>query len=83
MKNVSLCNDQCEACQLTGQMASQPADRISICGKSFKAAVFLDIINVINVKLFMMVVLTDLYPDMPLSVTLMYFRDTSVSDSFH
>ena len=49
MKNVSLCNnDQWYASQL------------SVCGKNFYIAIFLDTINMINVKLCMMVVLIEL-----------------------
>ena len=38
--------------------------------QNFKVAVFSDTIKMINVKLCMMVVLTELYPFKPLSVTL-------------
>ena len=54
MKNVSLCNDQCW----------------SVCGKTFKVAVFSDTINMINVKFCMMVLLIELYPFTSLSVIL-------------
>ena len=46
MKNVSVCNDQCWA----GWVIVQ-------CGKNFNVAIFLDTINVVNVKLCMMVLL--------------------------
>ena len=42
--------------------ASQPASQSVICGKSFNIVIFSDIINIINVKLCMMVVLIELCP---------------------
>ena len=52
----------------------KPADRVSISGKSFNIAIFLDTVNMINVKLGMVVVLTELYPFIPLSVTLIVYQ---------
>ena len=64
-KNVSLCNDQCWA---------GPAGLVSICGKKvFNILIFLDTIDVIKVKLCIMVVLIELYPFMPLSMSLIVF----------
>ena len=51
----------------------RPVSLESVCGKNFNAAIFSDTINMINVKLFMMVVPTELYPFVPLSVTLIIF----------
>ena len=53
MKNVNLCNDQCWAGWLVGQV-------IIGHGKNFNVAIFLDTINVINVKPCMMVLVIDL-----------------------
>ena len=72
MKNVSLCNnDQWYASQL------------SVCGKNFYIAIFLDTINMINVKLCMMVVLIELYPFMLFSVTLIVFQGHSFNWKFY
>ena len=46
---------------------------VSICGKNFNVTVFSDTINMINVKLCMMILLIELYPFIPLSVTLVVF----------
>ena len=46
-------------------------------GKNFYIAIFSDTINLINVKLYMMVVLIELYPSIPLSVTLIIFQGHS------
>ena len=43
-------------------------------GKNFNVGIFLDTINMINVKLCMMVVFIELYPFIPLSVTLIVFQ---------
>ena len=48
--------------------------------QNFKVAVFSDTIKMINVKLCMMVVLTELYPFVPLSVTLIV---SSFTHSYH
>ena len=50
------------------------AGQLSICGKKFNFAIFLDTINIINDKLCMMVVLIELYPLIPLSVTLIVYQ---------
>ena len=50
---------------------------MSICGKNFNIVIFLDAINMINVKLCMMVVLIEFFPFIPLSVTLNVFQGHS------
>ena len=47
---------------------------MSLFGKNFHIAIFLDSVNVINVKICLMIVLTELYPFIPLSVTLIVSR---------
>ena len=42
--------------------------------RTFNVVIFSDTINMINVKLCMMVVLIELYPSIPLSVTLVVFQ---------
>ena len=59
MKNVSQCN--------YGGWAGQH-------GKNRNVAIFSDNINVINVKLCMILLLIELYPFVPLSVTLAIFQ---------
>ena len=78
MKSVSLCDDQC----YLGQPDEQPASRVSICGKNFEFAIFLDTINMLNVKLCMMVILTVFYSFIPLSVTLIVFQGHSIVKQF-
>ena len=51
-------------------MLGLPAGQLSICGKNLNVEIFLHTINMINVKLCMVVVLTEFYPFIPLSVTL-------------
>ena len=65
MQNASLCNDQCK-------MACWPG--VWTVGKNFDIASFLDAINVMIVKLFMMVLLIELYLFIQLSVTLAIFQ---------
>ena len=57
----------------------RPAGPLSVCGEICNVAISPDIINMINVKLCMMAVLTELYPFplMPLSVTLIAFEGHS------
>ena len=50
---------------------------MSVSGKNFNIAIFLDTVNMINVKLCMMVVLVELYTFIPLSVTLIVLRGHS------
>ena len=50
------------------------ASCLTVCSNNFNLAVFLDTVNMINIKLCIMVVLTEPYPLIPLSVTLMYFK---------
>ena len=61
------------------------ASRLSLCNKNFNVAIFWDTINMINVKLCTMIVLIELYPFTPLSVTLIvfHFYVTAVSNSFN
>ena len=48
-----------------------PAGRVSVCGKNCNVAIFLDTVNMINVKRgVMVVVLTKLYAFIPFSVIL-------------
>ena len=52
-----------------------PAGRMIVrCGKNLNVATFLDTINVINVKFYMMVLLPGLYLSTPLSVTMTIFQ---------
>ena len=67
MKNVSLCNDP----------YYQPAGRVSVCGKNFNVEIFSDTMNMINVIFCVMRVLIELYPFIPISVTLIVFQDHS------
>ena len=60
-----------------------PVGQLSVHGKNFNIAICLDTINMINVKLCMMVVLTELYLFIALSVTLIVFQVTAVSNSFN
>ena len=55
---------------------------MSICGKNFDIVFFSDTITMINVKLWITVVPTELYPFIPLSVTLTVFQVTAVSNIF-
>ena len=48
--------------------------RVSICRKNFDVAIFSDTVNEVNVKLCMMVVFVELYPFIPLPVTLIVFQ---------
>ena len=50
--------------------------------KNFNMGIYSDTINVIDIKLCMMVVLTELYPFMPLSVTLIVFQGHSSVNQF-
>ena len=59
-----------------------PTGRMSMCDKNLKIAIFLDTVNMINVKLGMVVVLTELYPFIPLSVTLIVFQGHSSVKQF-
>ena len=55
----------------------RPAGRASVCGKKINIAIFLDTINMMNVKLCTMVVLIELYLFIPLLVTLIVFQGHS------
>ena len=50
------------------------ASRLSVCGKNCHVAIFLDTTNTKLVKLCMVVALVELFPFIPLSVTLIVFR---------
>ena len=50
--------------------------------ENFKIGIFSDIINVINVKLCMMVLLIELYLFIPLSITLTIFQGHSTVKQF-
>ena len=58
---------------------------MSICGKNFNIAMFSDTVNVINVELYMMVVLVELYNYifLPFSVTLVVFEGHSSVRQFY
>ena len=58
------------------------AIQLAVGGRNFNVAIFLDTINMINVKLCMMVELIQLYPFTPLSVTLIVFQDHSSVKQF-
>ena len=53
-----------------------------VCGKSCNVAIFLDSMNMMNVKFCMMVVLIEHYPFIPLSVTLIAFQGHSSVEQF-
>ena len=60
------------------------ASQTSIRGKNLNIVIFLNTINMINVKLCMMIVLIELYPFIPLSVTVIVcFKIITVSNSFN
>ena len=46
------------------------ASQTSVCGKNFNVAIFLDTVYMLNVKLCMIIVVIELYPFIPLPVTL-------------
>ena len=54
-----------------------PAGRVSVYRKNINAAIFSDAMKNMNDKLCMVVVLSELYLFMPLSVTLIVFQDHS------
>ena len=56
------------------KIAEKMAYRVSGRGKNLNVAIFSDTVNVINVKLCMMVLLTELYMFMPLSVAFTIFQ---------
>ena len=58
------------------------AGQLSVCGKNLNIASFSEAINMVNVKLSMMVVLTELYPFISLSVTLIVFLCHSTFEQF-
>ena len=58
-------------------MLGRPAGRVSVCGKHFNVAIFTDTINTMNVKVCVMVVLTELYLFILLSVTLIVYQGNS------
>ena len=60
----------------------RPAGRVSVCGKNINVAIFSDTVNMIKDKLCVMVVLIELYPFIPLSVTLIVFQGLSSVEQF-
>ena len=50
------------------------ASRVSACGKIFNSVIFSDIIRMINVEIFMMVLLVELYLFIPPLMTLTVFQ---------
>ena len=72
-ENVRLCNDQC--------FADQQVGRLSICGKNLTLQ-FLRTMNIMNIKLCMVVILIELYPFVPLLVTLIVFQGHSSVKQF-
>ena len=60
----------------------RPAGQLSVCGKNFNVAIFLDTISKINGKLCMIVVLIELYPFVTLSVTLIVLQGHSSVKQF-
>ena len=76
-------HEKCISVMISVRRAGQPASRLSACGKNFNVAIFLDAVNVINVKLCLVVVLIELYPFIiPLSVTLFVFQGHSSVKQF-
>ena len=55
----------------------RPVGGESVCGKNLNGAIFSNTINMVNVKLWMMLDLTELYPSLPLSMTLIVFQGHS------
>ena len=49
----------------------------SVCSKNFNVAIFSNTINMIDIKFCKMVIVTELYPFIPLSVTLIVFQGHS------
>ena len=53
------------------------ASQVSICGKDLNVAIFSDTVSMINGKLFMIVVVIELFQFSPFSVTLILFQGHS------
>ena len=62
--------------------AGQLADCPYVCGKNFNVAIFSDTVNMINVQCGTMVALTELYPFIPLSVSMVVFKGYSSVERF-
>ena len=60
----------------------RPAGRLSVCGKNFNIAIFSDTVSMIKVKVCTIVVLIELYPFVPLSVTFVLFQGHSSVKQF-
>ena len=61
----------------------RPAGRVSVRDKNFNVGIFSDTIDMINNTFCIMVVLSELYPVTPLSVTLIVFQShNSVKQSY-
>ena len=73
---MCLFNDQYKASRTSGQVIVRR-------GKDFNITIFLDTINVINVKLCMVVLHTELYLFIPLLVTLTIFQGHSSVEIFN
>ena len=65
------------------KIAEKMAYRVSGRGKNLNVAIFSDTVNVKNVKLCIMVLLTELYPFIPLSVILIRFQGHSSVKQFN
>ena len=72
-------HEKCEYVMISVWQASQ----LSICSKNLNIAIFLDIINVINVKLRRMVVLSELTHSHDFEWPWLYSKVTAVSYSFN
>ena len=71
-----------EKCESIVMISVRLAHPVSVCGKNFNVVIFSDTINTINVKLCMMVVLIDLYPFTPLSITMIVLQGHSSVKQF-
>ena len=65
------------------QLAGCPANKVSICGKNFNVVIFSDTINMINVKLYKLLLLTELCPSYHFQWLWSYFKVTAVSNRFN
>ena len=74
--------DSHEKCEYV-TISVRPAGRLYVCDKNFNVAIFLDTIYITNAKLCMIVLLIELYPFIPLSVTLIVIQSHRVSNNFN
>ena len=70
---VPYVSDSLEKCEYVMISVTTAAGRFSVCGKNFNVAILSDTIDTVYVRLRMVVVLIELYPFIPLSVTLIVF----------